>query len=452
MTSNPSRAVSRRRGSTSRHPVRLALEAANGVWLSLRAAVTPPSTLEPEHARFLGRLLLANACASAVDQFAFAFAPLLAFVLGATPVQIGVLVAAAAALSLMGLALSGEGSQPHGDPWPAMIRARGATYGIYLFLAIAVWQMASPAALWAIIGLWAIRALIVRFGMSASARVVGHTLPVAQRAAYLHAQSDASTLAAIAALPLLGWIIRALGAPNGYVAAFGVAALGGWLTLAPAARARRATTPSPWAGTGQAPEPPTGWWRDRAFVAFCGVGIVWNLSLQMAAPFLNIYLVDGLGASPLGVGVIAAVSLLAAFASAHLVRDITRWSGAWWMLRVTSIIIPFIPWLWIAAQAPWHIAIINGVSGVVWAAHNLAAAHALMQIIPPAAQRLAAHRYQALILATTVAGALLGGLIVASRGYEAVLWISGGGRLLAGLAMWMIPRPTARPSTQAAAA
>jgi Na+/melibiose symporter-like transporter len=109
-------------------------------------------------------------------------------------------------------------------------------------------------------------------------------------------------LAALLVAPLAGWLIKEgngwLDQPYlGYQAVFALAFLTGLVgtvcfVLIP--EPHQAHRPRPTTGT------TTGLWSvvagNRAFLGLIVSGFVWNLALQVAAPFFNVYLVRHLGA------------------------------------------------------------------------------------------------------------------------------------------------------------
>jgi MFS family permease len=182
-----------------------------------------------------------------------------------------------------------------------------------------------------------------------------------------------------------------------------------------------------------------------SFMGLVATTLVWNLGLQMTAPFLNVYLVTNLGASTAMVGYVAAASSLTALLT-------QRWIGAWidrrgniWVQGLLSFMIPVLPLAWMAATAPWHVVIINAVSGVMWGAYNLASFNLLLELAPSEARAEAAALFQLVIAGSATLAPIIGGQLADANGYRPLFIISAVLRFLGALTfVWWVARPAAR--------
>src|SRR5262249_51754190 len=186
-----------------------------------------------------------------------------------------------------------------------------------LALALVPWMTSAPrAAIWLIIALNGVRSFMSNFGNPAWTVLVGDLVPQRLRARYFGNRNLMIMLAALLVAPLAGWLIKAgngwLGQPYlGYQALFALAFVTGlagtvcFLQIPGPHRAPRARVLT---------EGGTGLWAalvdNRAFLGLVVSGFVWNLALQVAAPFFNVYLVRHLGAGAGTVGVLAGVNTL----------------------------------------------------------------------------------------------------------------------------------------------
>ncbi len=444
------RAVNGRRVPLSQGCLRTWGRAFHSLWLSFRVALTPPLIVSPERIRPLRFFIADGVLGSAGDHIALTFVPLFALALGASYLQLGVLAAVASlsgALALLPAASLAARCAQHRQQ--AILFASGISRLSYLAIALVPWLLAPPGRWLALIGLWGVHAFVTHLIHPTWTAFSVDLVPHRIRDSYLHSRKDAMTVAAVLALPIAGLIIRAGGRDLGYSAGLLLAFALGLAGLIAFAQIPRIP--------GEVPIPSAsrswrGVWDPRPFLAFCAVSFLWNLSLQIAGPFLNIYLMTGLRATALGVGVLAAIGLFSGFAASHLVADVVRYRGALGTMRLVSLLIPFLPWAWMLVTAAWQVALVNMLSGVLWAAYSLAALRLLVALAPDAARSRAVTWYQVVIFASAGVGSLIGGVLADQVGFRPVFLLSGAGRLLAALLLWaLVHEPERRSSAPALA-
>jgi MFS family permease len=417
----------------------------HNLWLSFKVALMPPLIVSPERIRPLQLFMVDGILGNAGDHIALTFVPLFALALGASYTQLGWLAATASmagALALWSAAF-----------WATRyIRRRqqviALTIGIsrfsYLVIALVPWLFA-PSWRWsALTMLWAIRTFLANWIHPTWTAFSIDLVPNHIRDFYLHARKDAMTVAAVLALPIAGLIIRTgeynVGYPAGLLLAFalGLAGLVVFMQIPHIPE----TGPIPSVHNGL-----RGGWRSRSFLTFCGVSFLWNASLQLASPFLNVYLIAELRTTALGVGLLAAIGLFFGFAASHLVADVVRYRGALWTIRFTGLLIPFLPWAWMFVSAAWQVALLNMLSGILWAAYNLAAFRLLIALTPETARSQAIRWYQIIVFVGACVGPPIGGFLADRMGFRPVFLLSGAGRLLAALLLWMLVHEPERHSS-----
>lgn len=332
-----------------------------------------------------------------------------------------------------------------------------------LALALVPWLTDTPAtAIWLIILLNGIRSFMSNFGNPAWTVLVGDLVPPRLRALYFGNRNLMIMLAALLVAPLAGWLIKAgngwLGHPYlGYQGVFTLAFLTGlagtacFLGIPEPHRVLRARVATAAGG---------GLWRElasnRAFVGLIVSGFVWNLALQVAAPFFNVYLVRHLGAGVGTVGVLAGVNTLFGLIGSGLFGRVMDRLGALKTQALSGLLIPIIPTAWIWVTAPWQVGVLEAYAGLVWAGYNLANFALLLELTPAAHRPQAVALYQTVVFASAVVGPLLGGWLADTFGFHVIFAASGGGRLLGillyiWLAVWPIlgargARPAAAPA------
>ena len=127
------------------------------------------------------------------------------------------------------------------------------------------------------------------------------------------------------------------------------------------------------------------WAAVRCRPGFLGLVIsafVWNLALQIAAPFFNVYLVTNLGADATMVGLATSASSLAGLGGQLLFGRVMDRRGAVWLQVVTGFPIVVLPTLWVFYTAPWQVVINNFFAGFFWAGYNLASFTLLLKLTP----------------------------------------------------------------------
>ena len=167
-----------------------------------------------------------------------------------------------------------------------------------------------------------------------------------------------------------------------------------------------------------------------AFLGLVIGALVWNFSVNVAAPFFNVYLVSQLGASTSTVGVLTGVTSLFSLGGQRLFGRLLDRKGAFWVQRSTGLLIPILPLSWIFVTAPWQVVFISAASGLLWAGYNLANFSLLLELTPDDRRPDAVALYQTVAVAGGVLGPLLGGYLADAVGFKAAFGLSGAGRML----------------------
>ena len=394
------------------------------------------------------------------DNLYLGFIVLYALVYGASTSQLGLLAAIQNLLGAVSLFPGARAADAARHRKPLVTWTVGGLARIALLaLALVPWMTSVPAtAIWLIIALNGVRSFMSNFGNPAWTVLVGDLVPPSLRARYFGNRNLMIMLAALLVAPLAGWLITAgngwLGQPNlGYQAVLALAFVTGLagtvcFTLIPephrAPRARQATGgPRLWSALA----------GNRAFLGLVVSGFVWNLALQMAAPFFNVYLVRHLGAGTTTVGFLAAVNTLFGLIGSGIFGRVMARLGALKTQALTGLLIPIVPTAWIWVTASWQVGVLEAYAGLVWAGYNLANFALLLELTPAAHRPQAVALYQTVVFASAVVGPLLGGWLADAFGFHVIFAASGVGRLVGillyvWLAVWPVlgirgRRPTA---------
>jgi MFS family permease len=372
----------------------------------------------------------------AQESFAGDYIPLFALAAGASAGNIGVLAAAASFLSIAGFLPGAIVGSRLRTRKPFVLASSGIAGRLFLpLLALAPFLVHSgPSLIYLIIALNALRVLAGSFANASWTSLVADLVPSANRGRYFASRNMAIGLAALAASPLAGLII---GTINGRT----VQAFPGYqVSLLAAFTLGMVSTLS----FSRIPEPPARRparlgvkarglldlvRRNPAFAWLAASSLVWGVSLTMATPFFNVYLVTALGGNAAAVGTAAGVfALTGLFGQAAFGRLIDR-RGSRAILVLTGFLIPIFPVLWALARAPGHVYLLNVGSGFLWAGYNLASFNILLEMSPTEDREAAVGLYQSVVAASAVLGPLLGGYLAGTAGYQVVFVLSGVGRL-----------------------
>ncbi len=377
------------------------------------------------------------------ENFYLSFVVLFALAYGANNSQVGWVTAMANLLGALALfpgamLLERLGQRKSLVVWSGGGVARAAL----LALALVPLITARPfIAILLIVGLNGLRALAANLGNPAWTALVADLVPERIRGRFFSSRNTAMGLAALLVAPLAGRLI-ALGNNQtdspvfGYQFAFLLAFAFGMVSTLSFGRIRE---PVP-----QAAEPRPHHRGDlrralRQSPGYRGLVVsafVWNLGLQVAAPFFNVYLVNELGATTTMVGLLAAVSSLTALVGQAIFGRALDRKDAIWVQQICGFLIPGLPLAWIFITAPWHVAVINTFGGFLWAGYNLSNFALLLSLTPQEQRARAVALYQTAVFGSAVAGPLLGGWLADNLSFAFIFGLSGAGRM-AGMLLFL---------------
>ena len=301
-----------------------------------------------------------------------------------------------------------------------------------------------------IIGLSGLRAFMGNLGNPAWTAIVADLVPRFMRGRYFANRNIAMGIAALAVAPLAGWLIHAgngwLGLPfAGYQLVFALAFAFGMISTVSFGRIPEPPLPAAAAQKHHPGDLRRAMGKSPGFLGFVVSAFIWNLALQVAGPFFNVYMVSQLHASLATVGLLAGVSSLFALAGQRLFGRMLDYKGSLWVQAITGLLIPALPLGWLFVTSPWQVGIINVFSGVLWAGYNLSNFNLLLELSPPEQRPRAVALYQTVVFASAVLGPLLGGYLADAAGFKLIFALSGVGRILGMVVfLWLTVRPVLR--------
>lgn len=386
------------------------------------------------------------------DNFYANFITLFALAYGATNGQVGLLTAIGSLMGAIALFPGARAAEWLGKR-KALVVWTGGGLGRLALLAFACLPFLVTEPLLAIAAITALnawRAFMGNFANPAWTALVADLVPHAMRGRYFGSRNMAMGLAALIVAPIAGRLIRTFngwqGLPFlGYQVIFSLAFVFGILGTLSFLR-----IPEPSRLVGEVQKRRQGDLRQAlqnspGFLGFVISAFIWNLALQIAAPFFNVYLVNQLHGTPSIVGLLAGVSSLSSLVGQRIFGRLLDTKGALWVQRLTGLLIPSLPLAWLFVTNPWQPLLINALGGLLWAGYNLSNFNLLLELTPDDQRPAAVALYQTVVFVSAVIGPLLGGYLADAVSYKLIFGLSGLGRMLGILAfLWLTARTAMR--------
>jgi MFS family permease len=391
----------------------------------------PGSGILPDVSRGLRAFRYDGAFASISDNLAINFFEVYLVELGGGSREVGLMTSAANLLGFLSLWPGVLAVRRLGRRMPVVLWGGGGIGRLmYLALALVPFLFPSPAlAVPAVIAFNCVRVLMSNFSNPAWTVMVADLVPERIRGPYFASRNSIVAVAGAAATFSSGWIVSAgdrlsLSPHFGYTLLFGLSCATGYLSTLWFSRVPDFGSSKPQARR-KVGDLVREMVRYPAFVGFLCFTFLWNFSLYIAGPFFNVYLVRELRADAAMVGMVSMVgNIVQVFALPFWGRKVDA-KGDLRILLATGFAIPLFPLAWTLVGAPWQVSIINVFSGFFWAGFNLANFNLLLKMMPEKDRQEGAALYQALVLASTILGPLVGAELVEALGYKSAFISSG---------------------------
>ena len=365
------------------------------------------------------------------------FVPLFALAFGATNAEIGILTAAGNLLGTVAL-FPGARSAERTKSRKRVVLWSGGGISRIMFLLLSLLPLVIPsrsAAVWMIIAITAIRAFMNNYSNPPWTEMVADLVPTSMRGRYFTSRGQLMGIAALVAAPVGGWIIHALdtgphqvtfGYQVLFIAAFAFGA---------ASTFSFSRIPEPESSVASRPVHRRGDLRraisgSPIFLAYVAGAFIWNLSIQIAGPFFNVYVVSELKASAYVVGYSAGLTSLATLVGQYIFGRLLDTKGSFWVQKVTGLIIPILPALWMMVRQPYEVYFISLLSGIFWGGYNLSNFNLLLDYSPESQRPRAVALYQTVVFSSAVIGPLIGGYLIDAVSFQFCFGMSAVGRIL----------------------
>jgi len=242
--------------------------------------------------------------------------------------------------------------------------------------------------------------------------LMGDLVPERQRGRYFGHRSRLSTLTNFISLVAAGGLLHLAQQRGytllGYLLVFLVAMLARVISVYHLARMH-----DPQAGTAQAAETPPRpfrvWLaelRGTAFLRFVVFMALFQGATAIASPFFTVHMLNDLHFSYLQFMALTAASVVMKFFTLAAWGRVADAYGSRLVQRITGLIIPVIPALWLVSTNFWYLLIVQCMGGLVWAGFSLSSGNYLYELLP--GRRLAA--FMAVSAVCTAVGVFLGAL------------------------------------------
>lgn len=167
---------------------------------------------------------------------------------------------------------------------------------------------------------------------------------------------------------------------------------------------------------------------DTDFRKFLTYGIAWGFSVQLAAPFFNVYMLRELAVGVDTVMLFAGLGTISNLVGQRLWGDLADRYGDYQVMRTTGLAVALQPLWWIltGADGPgfYLMGFLSITGGFAWSGHLLATGNMMMRLAPETGKTSFFAMQAALGGLFGALGPFVGGLIAG--------WLTGGGTLLPG--------------------
>jgi MFS family permease len=358
------------------------------------------------------------------------FMAVYAIALGATNAEVGLIAVANGIAGLIALAPGAWlAERTTSRKRLVLLTWGGAGRLTILLMVVAPLVLADHSAVYALALLSGARWFMAQFSHAAWTTLLAEIVPSELRRFYISQRMLAMSLVTMVCAPLAGLLIRQIGGIEGFQWTFLLAAVLGFAASWSYAQIEESAAPV----SGRIAGSTRAMLADVPFVRFALTTALLHTSTMIAGPFFVPYLVRQLGATPEQIGLLSTVEAGAMVAAQLAVGLLVVRLGPLSILRATMFALAVIPLLWLLASNPWETVPAHLLAGAAWAAYNVVSLSLLVEVAPAWNLPRYSATHQAMVIAASVVGPLIGVAVVARYGLEVTILISAAGRLLAGV-------------------
>jgi MFS family permease len=289
--------------------------------------------------------------------------------------------------------------------------------------------MRAESAIAYIMVLTAIRSFMGSVTLPPFNSLFGDLVPASIRGRVMGVRMMAASVVTVLVLPIAGWLIKSIGGVRGYQTTLLIAGLVGFAATAFYARIPEIHGPEstrlPAGGFAQGLKV---FARDRGFILFCAINVVWTLGIQISAPFFSVHMVENLG---FGVDTIALLATIVTVFNVFAVRfagTLVDRKGAERMTAIGMLLVPLMPVAWMLARTPLEVGVARIYGVFAWAGVQVAATPLILHISPPRYRSQYIAIFNTLNGVAAVLGPLPAAWLYSTYGFGANLALSAAGR------------------------
>lgn len=322
---------------------------------------------------------------------------------------------------------------------------------MWLVMLAAPFLLPDAGAVWLVLVAWVAIAGAGAMGNAAWTALSAELVPGRLRGGYFASRNIVMQLVRLAAIPLAGQLVNAVGEPLGYQINLGVA-----FVIAAIGLYFFSTLPE------HLPKLPGTVELDRfnlraalrqiremsTFKRFMTSHAILTFGVMLGGPFIAVYQAQELDFSTGTIGLVTTAGVLASLIGMRVMGRLHDRFGIVWTMRF-GIGVPLITVLWLWVQTPVQAYIVSVFAAFTWAGYNLGAFNLMLAATPDE------HRPHYIAINTTVislvgaCGPLLGGWLLDEVGFVPVFSLSTALRLLGLLAFFVLVREPEPPPDSA---
>jgi len=329
---------------------------------------------------------------------------------------------------------------------------------VFLMAVVPFLLFGHSAMIWIMLVLVVLREAASNFAYPGWIALTADIVPIEGRGRFFSSRNFIMGLAGMLITLLMGEFITLVGEPLGYQLAFLLAVLLRGIAIGffnsiqdPLSKQQHGTQPNHQQKTTflhYLQNIVTSIKEHPQFIKYIIFVAVWNLSIQVSAPFFTVYMVETMHLTAAMVGVVTVTNTAA---NMLVQRRVGLWVDKWgnrFVAIVFLLLIPLIPLIWgLWVQKYWHAIAIEVFSGLLWGGFNLVSFNSLLIQTPEDQRARFSAYYQIIVTLSLAIGAGVGSFLFTRIGFLGVTLLSTAGRFAASLIFLFFVRENS-PSQQ----
>ena len=266
-------------------------------------------------------------------------------------------------------------------------------------------------AVYLFLGLFALKAFADAFTGPPWNSLLGDICPMPIRGRFLGSRMVANNIATVMVIPLAGWLIGKIGGLEGYQTVWLIAALVGF-----GATITYAGVPEPKAaeaGQHRKGSNLKAAWRivshDKNYLWFCTTHFIWNIGIQIGAPYFTVHMVQDLGFSVENIAMLSTIATVVNILALRVAGELVDKKGAPLVAAVSMLVVPLLPFLWIFPKGLLGVGLVQAYGALAWSGFRVADAPIILMLAPDAYRS----DYVAIRTTTDQLGTIIGPIIAA---------------------------------------